>query len=83
MVRTDRFGYYDGKAHVIFPFDKFWVSEADAGAAERAYAAHSNREQADAYVTVRIRNGDAGIEELYLAGQPLREFLRANLSSQP
>ncbi len=75
VVSVDRFGFYDEKAHVIFPFDTFWVSEADAGAAERAYAAHSNRQQMDAYVTVRIRDGDAGIEELYLAGQPLREYL--------
>ena len=77
VIRSDRFGFYDKKAHVIFPFDKFWVSEADASAAELAYAAHSRRGEVDAYVTVRIRNGDAGIEELYLGGQPLREYLRA------
>jgi uncharacterized membrane-anchored protein len=77
VIRTDRYGFYDGKAHVIFPFDKFWVSESDASAAEQAYAAHSRRGEVDAYVTVRIRNGDAGIEELYLGGQPLREYLRA------
>jgi hypothetical protein len=77
VIQTDRYGYYDGKAHVIFPFDKFWVSESDASAAELAYAAHSRRGELDAYVTVRIRNGDAGIEDLYLGGQPLREYLRA------
>jgi hypothetical protein len=78
IVQVDRFGYYDKKCHVFFPFDKFWVNEADAGAAERAYAAHSRREHVDAYITVRIRDGDAGIEELYLGGHPLREYLRSN-----
>ena len=76
VVSIDRWGFFDKKAHAYFPFDKFWVSEGDAPAAEQAYAAHSNREHLDAYVTVRIRDGDAGIEELYLAGQPLREYLR-------
>jgi hypothetical protein len=76
VIRTERFWFYDNKTHVIFPFDKFWVSESDASAAERAYAAHSRRGEVDAYVRVRIRDGDAGIEELYLGGQPLREYLR-------
>lgn len=76
VVKVDRFGFFDKKAHAYFPFDKFWLSEADAAAAERAYAAHSGREQADAYAAVRIREGDAGIEELYIAGQPLQAYLR-------
>jgi hypothetical protein len=45
--------------------------------------AYSQREKADAYVTVRIRNGDAAIEELYIAGKPLREFLRTQAAPAP
>jgi uncharacterized membrane-anchored protein len=75
VVSVDRFGTYDEKSHVVFPFDKFWVSEADASAAEAAYMANSRRENLNAYVTVRVHDGDAAIEELYLAGQPLREYL--------
>lgn len=78
VVYVESYGYYEGKARIAFPFDEYWLSEAKAPAAERAYLAHSRREQADSYVTVRIRGGDAAIEELYLAGQPLREFLRAH-----
>lgn len=80
VVQVDRFGIYDQKGHVFFPFDRFWLSEADAGATERAYAAHSNRKQNDAYVTVRIHHGDAGIEELYLDGKPLRQYLHGQSS---
>jgi uncharacterized membrane-anchored protein len=77
-VRAERRGFYQGKQHVKFPFDRFWVTEASAPAAEKAYAEHSRREKIDAYATVRIMAGDAGIEELYIAGQPLRDYLRAH-----
>ena len=75
-VRVDSYGVYEKKARVNFPFDEFWITEANATAAEQAYFAHSNRQNRDAYVTVRIRHGDAAIEDLYLGGQPLREYLR-------
>jgi hypothetical protein len=78
VVQAQSFGYYEGKAHLKFPFDRLWVTEANAPAAEQAYAAHSRREKIDAYATVRVIDGDAGIEELYIAGQPLRDYLRAN-----
>ena len=61
----------------VIPFDRLWVTEANAPAAEQAYFAHSRREKVDAYATVRVIDGDAGIEELYIAGQPLRDYLRA------
>ena len=78
VVRVENYGQYDEKGRVGFPFDRYWVTEPNALAAEQAYMAHSNRENRDAYVAVRIAPGDAAIEELYLAGQPLREYLRAN-----
>ncbi|HMG05344.1 MAG TPA: GDYXXLXY domain-containing protein [Chthoniobacterales bacterium] len=77
VVRAESFGYYEGKAHLRFSFDRLWVTEANAPAAEKAYADHSRREKIDAYATVRVIAGDAGIEELYIAGQPLRDYLRA------
>ena len=78
VVKVESYSYYDRMAHVRFPFDRLWVTEASAVAAEKAYAEHSRREKIDAYVTVRVFNGDAGIEELYIAGQPLRDYLRAH-----
>src|SRR5664279_3431291 len=74
-IGAESLGYYAGKQHVRFPFDQFWVTEANANAAEKAYAAHSRREKVDAYATVRVLRGDAGIEELYIAGQPLHDYL--------
>jgi uncharacterized membrane-anchored protein len=78
VVQAQSFGYYEGKAHLRFSFDRLWVTEANAPAAEQAYFAHSRRENIDAYATVRVIDGDAGIDELYIAGQPLRDYLRAH-----
>jgi uncharacterized membrane-anchored protein len=63
---------------VSLPFDKYWVTERDAPAAETAYRAQSRREKRNAFVTVRVFRGDAALEELYLDGVPLGEYLRAN-----
>lgn len=79
VVQAESLGWYQGKAHLKFSFDRLWVTEANAPAAEKAYAEHSRREKVDAYATVRVMAGDAGIEELYIAGQPLRDYLRAHV----
>jgi uncharacterized membrane-anchored protein len=63
---------------ISLPFDKYWVTERDAPAAESAYRAQSTREKRNAFVTVRVFKGDAALEQLYLDGLPLGEYLRAN-----
>jgi uncharacterized membrane-anchored protein len=70
--------YSEGKGQRIsFPFSQFWITEKRAPEAEKAYLEHSRRGQQDAFVTVRVRNGDAAMEQLYIANQPLPEYLRA------
>jgi len=72
-------GYsYDHSEHLIFPFDRFWVTEKNAPAAEKAYRENSRRGKENAYVTVRVRDGDAALEQLYIDNQPLAEYLRAH-----
>ena len=75
VIRAENYGFFDKRVQLRFPFDRFWVNEGDATAAENAYLAHGKD---DGYVTVRVGQGDAAIEELYLAGLPLRDYLRAN-----
>lgn len=65
---------------VALPFDKYWVTERDAPAAEAAYRAQSQREKRNAFVTVRVFRGDAALEQLYLDNQPLGDYLRANVA---
>jgi hypothetical protein len=33
-------------------------------------------------VTVRVRDGDAAIEQLYIDNQPLRDYLRAHTAQK-
>ena len=63
---------------IDLPFDKYWVTERDAPAAEAAYLSLSRRGKQNAFITVRILRGDAAIEQLYLDNQPLGDYLRAN-----
>lgn len=66
-----------GKA-ISLPFDKYWVTERDAPAAETAYRNLSRRGNQNAFATVRVFRGDAALEQLYLDNQPLGDYLRAN-----
>ncbi len=77
-IKVEPASWQDGKQRVTFPFQQFWVTETNAPAAERAYAANSNRQKQNAYVTVRVRKGDAMMEQLYIDGQPLPDYLRAH-----
>jgi hypothetical protein len=68
-IAAEHLGFFQGgKQRLRFSFDRLWVTEASAPAAEKAYAEHSRREKIDAYVTVRVFSGDAAIEELFIAG---------------
>jgi len=76
-MKVEPGGFWDGEQRVVFPFRYFWLTEKRAPAAEKAYRENSKRGQQNAYVTVRIRNGDAALEQLYLDNQPLADYLRA------
>ena len=71
-------GWWNGTQHVDFPFDRFWLTEKIAPEAERAYAASSRQAKENAYVTIRVHEGDAALEQLYIDDQPLIEYLRGH-----
>ncbi len=61
---------------VQLPFDRYYLSEDEAPRAETLYREHSGRGGArDAEVLVRVRGGDAVIEDLLIAGRPVRDWL--------
>jgi len=76
VIKVENVGWWESKQRLRFPFNNFWVSEDLAPAAETAYAANTRQQKQNAYATVRVRNGDAALEELYIDGQPLKEYLR-------
>ncbi|MBV6504643.1 MAG: hypothetical protein ILNGONEN_00193 [Syntrophorhabdaceae bacterium] len=70
--------FTDSLVYLQFPFDRYYMDEHAAPAAEAAYREHSRREVQDVYVTVRVKDGNTVVEELFIAGMPIREFLRKN-----
>ena len=58
------------------PFDRYYAEEDLAPEIERAYRAHSRRDNQEAYITVRVRNGNGVLEELYIEDLPVGEYLR-------
>jgi uncharacterized membrane-anchored protein len=66
----------EGKLHLNIPFDRYYMREELAPQAELAYREHSsNFGVHDAYVTVRVRFGRAAVEELFIDGKPIYDFL--------
>ena len=75
LKTTVRYGWNSDKVFLDMPFDRYYMEEDAAPAAERAYRQHSRQKSKDAYVTVRIKSGFAVLEELYVGGKPILEFL--------
>lgn len=60
------------------PFNKFFMEETKAPLAEAAYFKYGNRRDRtidNTYVIVRVKDGRGVIENLYIAGQPILDFL--------
>jgi uncharacterized membrane-anchored protein len=64
----------DTQTTVRLPFDRFYMDETDAPEAERIYAQHAR--ETNSFVVVRVLDGLAVIEDLYVAGRPIREVLK-------
>jgi len=77
VIKVEPGGSWDGKQRIVIPFNQFWITEKSAPAAEKAYRENSRRGKENAYVTVRVRNCDAALEQLYIDNQPLADYLRA------
>lgn len=63
---------------VAFPFDRYYLEESTAPRAEKAYQAANRSGAQNAWVTIRVRNGYAALEELFIDGKPIREYVRQN-----
>ena len=75
------FGTNSGSVYFTLPFDRYYMEETKAPAAEHAYWQHQNtRSQTNqnTYAVVRIRHGDSVLENLYVGGKPIAEALHEN-----
>ena len=57
-------------------FDRFYMEERTAPAAEQAYRQNSRRDSQNASVIVRIRGGRGVIENLLIGDVPIAEYVR-------
>jgi uncharacterized membrane-anchored protein len=62
--------------YLNLPFDRYYMNEKDAPAAEAAYRKHSRRKEHDAYITVRVKSGFAVLEHLYVGDMTMEDFLK-------
>jgi len=70
------------KATVQLPFDRYYLDETLAPEAERLHRKYSRQRFTDTYVTVRIKNGRAVLDELYIQDTPVVQFVRQELEKQ-
>ncbi|GMW00940.1 MAG: hypothetical protein AMXMBFR84_20770 [Candidatus Hydrogenedentota bacterium] len=84
-IRVSYVNYDEKTVQLIFPFDRFYMEESFAPAAEQAYFANRNMrgEPAKTYALVRILNGDSTIENLYIDDIPIRDFVLQQEIPQP
>ncbi|MCX8038472.1 MAG: GDYXXLXY domain-containing protein [Candidatus Sumerlaeia bacterium] len=73
-----RVGYLTSSnpVNLILPINRYYMNEKAAPQAERAYWEHSRIDRQNAYVTVRVRNGLAVIEGLYIGDKSIEDFVR-------
>ncbi|MBU2251261.1 MAG: GDYXXLXY domain-containing protein [Candidatus Omnitrophica bacterium] len=68
-----------GKVYLDLPIDRYYMEEKATPAAERVYRQRSRRNKQDAYVIVKIKDGFAVIEGLYIAGQRIEDAVKQDI----
>jgi uncharacterized membrane-anchored protein len=71
-------GNRDGSTYVAIdiPFNRYFMDESIAPEAERAYRENVRGIEGDAYVTVRLKGGEAVLERLYIKDMPVEQYIR-------
>ena len=81
---TTKIQYVGGNmVQLRLPFDRYYMDENAAPAAEQAYWKYTAASNRNAHVQVRLEKGFAVLEDLYVDGQPIREYLAQNPATPP
>jgi len=67
---------YGGKVTFRYPFDKYFLDENKAARAEQLYRKYNVRGSKDTYAAVRLKDGNAVIEDLVIGGLPVKKALQ-------
>lgn len=76
VLYMDRVGGGANTVNVKIPFDRYYMEEKAAPEAEKAYREKVKDAEKDVYVTVRIKDGFAVLEKLYINGVTIEEYLK-------
>jgi len=66
----------DGTRYFKFPIDRYYMNERKAPQAEDVYREYSTREKRDAYMLVRVLDGEMVIERLMIGSAPIEDYLK-------
>lgn len=72
---------YDKKIYLDLPINRYYMEEKAAPAAEKVYQRYAQRDKKDAYVVVRIKDGFAVIESLYVGGQRIEDVVKQGIKN--
>lgn len=75
-IQTKALHVSGDKVYLDLPIDRYYMEETAAPAAERMYQELTQRGKQDAYVMVRIKDGFAVLESLYVGGRRIEDALR-------
>ena len=66
---------YAGKINLEFPFNRFYMNEHKAKAAETAYAEYSERKAKPAYALIAVKEGNAVVKDVIVDGVPIKDYV--------
>ena len=64
------------RIYINWPFDRFYMEESKAPLAEKAYNESRMDSSIVSYALVKVRNGDAVIENLFINDQPIDKYIK-------
>jgi len=76
VIKVEPQGWYESMERVRFPFEHFWMNEERAMDAEKAYLELIRNKKENVYVTIRVRDGDSALEQLFIDDKPIAQYVR-------
>ncbi len=61
------------------PFNRYYINEKYSKLGEELYLKYSRGDRDDAYITVRIKEGKAVLEDMFLNGMEINKFIEKEL----
>lgn len=75
---------YDQTLFVNLPFERYYMEESKAPAAEAAYSKYAaSQDYKPAYAVVAVRNGNSVLKDVIIDSMPIKEYVIKNRDKEP